>query len=137
MYPTNLVTNEVKNSAGTEEEFLRQSLEGRRLVFTKSGVAPNAPHLLTISHSEVGVGAARRRRSMLRVDKTVSGASGTQRVVSAYTVVDFPVGDLAASTDLGHVLANLISNLASTGADTTIKYDCTGFGALALLEGSL
>jgi hypothetical protein len=35
------------------------------------------------------------------------------------------------------VLAYLQSFLASDGSDTAIKYDCTGSGAAALLNGSL
>jgi len=38
---------------------------------------------------------------------------------------------------MGHVLAELMSFLASTGADTTIKFDGTGNGAAAILSGGL
>jgi len=136
MIPTNLTTNEVKNSAGTEEEFLRQSTEGRKVVFAKNGEVPNQPHRITVQHSEVGVGAALRRRSVVRVDKTVAGVSSNPRVVSAYVVVDLPVGDSADDDDFQDVLANLMSFVASTGADSTIKFDCSGYGAAALVGGS-
>lgn len=137
MFPTNLTTNEVKDSAGAEEEFLRLSQVDRKLVFAKNGEAPNAPHRLTISHSETGAGVAARRRSLLRIDKTVTGVSGDPVVVSAYVVADIPIGDLAASTEPKKVLANLMSIFASTGANTTILFDCTGYGATALADGSL
>jgi len=137
MLPTNLTTNEVKDSAGTEIEFLRLSTEGRKVVFVKSGELPNAPHRLTVSHSEVGVGSSLRRRSLIRFDKTVTGVSAVPRTVSAYAVVDAPVGDLSVDTEIKAVIANLISFIASTGADTTIKYDCTGNGASAMVGGSL
>jgi len=137
MFPTNLTTNEVKNSSGTEVEFLRMSVVDRKLIFAKSGEVPDAPHRITVSHSESGVGVAARRRSLLRVDQTVSGASAAPRVISAYVVVDIPVGDITTYNDVKNVIANLISLLASTGADTTIKFDCSGYGATALSDGSL
>jgi len=137
MLPTNLTTNEVKDSSGTEVEFLRMSTEGRKVIFQKSGELPNAPSRLTVSHGEVGDGLTKRRRSLVRVDRTINGGSGTPRVVTAYVVCDFPVGDLASDAELKTALAYLLSFCASTGADTTVKYDCTGNGASALIAGSL
>jgi hypothetical protein len=137
MIPANLVTNEVKNAAGTEEEFLRQLQSDRKLVFAKSAETPNKPHRLTVSHQETGSGVALRRRSLVRLDKTILGVSTEPRVVSAYCVVDAPVGDLDATTEIKNALANLISFLASTGATTTILYDCTGYGADSVVNGTL
>jgi hypothetical protein len=137
MLPANLTTNEVKNAAGTEEEFLGLSTEGRKRIFAKSGETPNLPHRITVSHQETGTGVALRRRSLVRIDKTIAGASTDPRVVSAYVVCDIPVGDLAALTEPKAVLANLMSLVASLGASTTILYDCTGYGADALINGSL
>jgi hypothetical protein len=74
---------------------------------------------------------------MIRIDKTVSGVSLAARTVSAYVVLDAPVGDLADADDIEDVIAELLSFCASTGADTTIKYDCSGNGAAALVAGSL
>lgn len=139
MYPTNLTTNEVKNSAGTEEEFLRLSSVGRTLVFAKSGETPAQPHRLSVQHLESGNGTTKRRRSVVRVDKTVTGSYDTTRQerISAYCVVDSPIGNLSAYTEVKNVLANLISNIASQGATTTILYDCSGYGADALVNGGL
>ena len=139
MYPTNLTTNEVKDSAGTEEEFLRLSSNGRQLIFAKSGELPANPHRITVSHIETGSGTTKRRRSVVRVDKTIAGQVDTTKTerVSAYTVVDLPIGNLTAYTEPKKVLANLMSNIASQGATTTILYDCTGYGADALINGSL
>lgn len=137
MLPTTLNTNEVKNSAGTEEEFVRMSTEGRKLIFAKSGETPSAPHRLTVSHSEVGSADGRRRRSLVRIDKTVEGTSGTPRTVSCYVVVDAPVGDLATTAEIKNALANLLSFVASQGGTTTILYDCSGHGADSLCQGTL
>jgi len=57
--------------------------------------------------------------------------------ISAYAVLDSPVGALVANTEMGNVVAELMSFLASTGADTTIKFDCSGNGASTLLSGGL
>jgi len=137
MLPTSLTTNEVKDAAGAEIEFARLSTEGRKVVFAKAGELPNAPHRIVVSHAETGVGAALRRRSLVRVDKTVAGVSGVPRTVSCYSVLDAPIGDLAVDTEIKAVVANLVSFVASTGADTTVKYDCSGTGASALVAGSL
>lgn len=137
MLPTTLNTNEVKDAAGAEIQFGRLSVEGRKLVFAKEGEAPNLQHRLTISHSETGSGSALRRRSMVRFDKDVAGVSLEKRRVSAYVVLDAPVGDLAADTELKAVMANVMSFVASLGASTTILYDSTGNGASALVSGQL
>jgi hypothetical protein len=137
MLPNNLTTNEVKDAAGSEVEYLRQSTDQRKLVFAKSGAAPNAPDTITVSHSEVGVGVKARRRSMLRVDLTADGASGVATTSSAYVVVDFPVGDSDDTTQFKATLARLISILASDGSDTSVKFDCTGTGADSLVNGTL
>jgi hypothetical protein len=139
MLTDTLNTNEVKNSAGTEVEFSRHQINDRSTVFAQVSEAPATPHRLTISHQESGSGLGKRRRSVVRVDKTVVSTvdSSTPVVVSAYIVLDTPVGALVAYTEPTHVLAELISFCASLGASTTILYDGTGNGSQALLNGSL
>lgn len=140
MLSNTLVTNEVKNSAGTEVEFSRSSTgEGRKTVFKASLETPNKPYRLSISHQESGSGINLRRRSMFRFDKTVaSDVDATKLVaVSGYTVLDAPVGALTTTAEMAHVLANVMSFLASLGASTTILYDGTGNGAVTLLTGDL
>jgi len=135
--PSNLLTNEVKNSAGTEVEFNRLSVLDRSVTFAQAGETPNLQHRLKVSHLEVGVGALLRRRSVVRVDKTITGSSGSPRTISAYLVLDIPVGDVANFTETTNCAAELLSFCASTGASTTILYDGTGYGAAALINGSL
>jgi hypothetical protein len=139
MLSNTLVTNEIKNAAGTEQEFGRISSSDRQTVFSLLTEAPSAPHRLSIAHTEVGSGLTKRRRSLVRFDKTVISSvdSSTPVVVSAYAVLDAPVGALTAATELTNVLANLISFLATTGSGTTVLFDCTGSGASALVAGSL
>ena len=137
MLSNTLNTNEVKNSAGTEQEFSRLSTSDRQTEFALISEVPNAPHRLKISHLETGSGSNKRRRSLVRVDKTIAGTDTAPVVVSAYIVVDIPVGNIGAMTEPKHVLANLISFCASLGASTTILYDCTGNGADALINGGL
>lgn len=137
MLSNTLNTNEIKNAAGTEVEFESISVVDRKRVFKQIVEAPNAPHRLTISHSEVGVDSEKRRRSLVRFDKTVSGVSLQPRIVTAYAVVDVPVGDLNADTETTNVLAELMSFLATTGAATTVLFDGTGNGATALIKGTL
>jgi len=136
-----LVTNEIKNSAGTEVEFGRigDGPTPRSTVFAQVGEAPSLTHRLNLAHQESGSGLKKRRRSLVRFDKTVISTvdSVTPVVVSAYMVLDAPVGALATSAEMAHVLAELMSFCATTGAATTVLFDCTGNGAAALLAGSL
>jgi len=136
--PTTLNTNEVKDSSGTEIEFLRLSSVDRKLVFAKSGETPSLPHRLTISHLETGVGLKLRRRSLVRVDKTSLSTvdAVTPVTFSAYIVLDAPVGAVATMAEGAQVLANLAS-FCSTLGSTTVLYDGTGNGSAALLAGSL
>lgn len=137
--PTTLNTNEVKNSAGTEQEFGRLSQGDRQLVFNLLTEPPNAPHRLTVSHSETGSGVARRRRSLVRVDKNVAGQVDSTKIekISFYVVADIPVGNLTSTSEIANVNANLLSFMASLGATTTILYDGTGSGSACLINGTL
>jgi hypothetical protein len=139
MLTNTLNTNEIKNSAGTEVEFTRLSIADRSTVFAQISESPASPHRLTISHQESGSGIAKRRRSVVRFDKTVVSTvdSVTPVVVSAYIVLDHPVGGLVAAPEPTHGIADLLSFCASLGASTTILYDGTGNGATVLLSGGL
>lgn len=134
-----LNTNEVKNSAGTEVEFTRLSTNERSTVFAQVGETPSQPHRLMLSHQETGTGMKKRRRSLVRFDKTViSGVdSATPITVSAYMVLDYPIGASTSSAEAANVIAELLSFCATTGAATTVLFDCTGNGARELLNGGL
>lgn len=136
-----LVTNEIKNAAGTEVEFSRlgDGPTARSTVFAQVNEAPALPHRLNIAHVEQGTGLKKRRRSVIRFDKTVVSTvdNTTPVTVSAYTVLDAPVGAMTLSTEFSNVIAELMSFMASLGASTTILYDCTGNGAKTLVEGGL
>lgn len=139
MLNNTLNTNEVKNAAATEVEFSRLSSSARETEFAQIAETPALPHRLKIKHQESGSGIALRRRSMFRFDKSVAGQVDTTRnaVISAYVVLDAPVGNLTAATEMANVLAEVMSFLATTGAGTTVLFDGTGNGAKTLLEGGL
>lgn len=139
MLSDTLNTNEIKDTAGTEVEFSRQSSVGRKTIFSTTVVNPALPHLMTVAHLESGSGLKKRRRSVLRFDKTSISTvdSLTPVTASAYCVLDFPVGANINDDEAQSVLANLMSILATTGAGTTVLFDSTGNGAAALLNGTL
>lgn len=139
MLSNTLVTNEVKNATATEVEFQRLLQNERSTEFGQITESPNQPHRLKISHQESGSGFSKRRRSVVRFDKTVASTVDTTKtvVVSAYLVLDAPVGALIASTEFANVLAEVLSFCATTGAATTVLFDCTGNGAATLLSGGL
>jgi hypothetical protein len=139
MLSNTLNTNEIKNSAGTEVEFSRLSTAARQTVFAQIGESPSAPHRLSISHAETGNGLNKRRRSVVRFDKTVASTVDTTKLVtvSGYCVLDTPVGALTSMTEPTNVLAELMSFMASLGASTTILFDGSGNGAATLLSGGL
>jgi hypothetical protein len=139
MLANTLNTNEIKDSAGVEVEFTRLSQSNRETVFAKIGETPSLPYRLSVKHTETGSGINKQRRSVVRFDKTsMSGVDATKPVVSsAYAVLVSPVGALTANTEPTHVIANLMSLLATTGAATTVLFDGTGNGAKTLLNGDL
>lgn len=139
MLSNTLNTNEIKNSAGTEVEFSRLSTSDRSTVFSQIAETPSAPHRLSISHAEIGAGMKKRRRSVVRFDKTsISGVDSITPITnSAYLVIDSPVGAMTSTAELAHVIAELLSFCATTGAATTVLFDGTGNGAKALIEGGL
>lgn len=139
MLSNTLNTNEIKNKAGTEVEFSRLSTNDRKTEFAQVAETPALPHRLNIAHQETGTGIKQRRRSLVRFDKTVaSGVDATVPVVcSAYLVVDAPVGALTTMDEPKNVLAELLSFCATTGAATTVLFDCTGNGASVLIDGGL
>lgn len=137
--PVTLNTNEVKDALGAEVEFQHYDNPPRGVIYHQSGELPGIPYRLKISHQESGSGTSRRRRSVCRFDKTEQGAIDNTKVIttSFYLVGDIPVGNLATYGSPKDLLANLISFVASKGASTTILYDCTGYGADSILNGTL
>lgn len=138
MLPTNLTTNEVKNSAGTEVEFLRAKTgPGAYVEFAQSGELPNLKRRVSVQHREVGSGFQARRQSNVQVRYTELGSDGVTPVTSVFNCNgDIPIGALAAFTGPKNGLAHLMSLVASQGGSTTILYDCTGYGADAIINGT-
>lgn len=139
MLANTLNTNEIKNASGTEQEFQRLKLGDGRTEFALIGESPANPHRLIVSHQETGSGVNRRRRSVIRFDKTTISAFDTSRFVkdSAYVVLDRSIGDQTDDATSKTLLANLMSFLATTGAGTTVLFDCTGTGASNLLTSGV
>lgn len=137
MLSDTLNTNEVKNASGTEVEFTRLQTVGRTTEFKQSAEAPNLPHRLKVAHTEIGTGSNMRRRSKVGIEKSVAGVSLATRKIICNLTLDAPVGDLDADTEIKNVIAEVLSFAATTGAATTVLFDCTGNGATALTAGSL
>lgn len=138
MLSNTLNTNEVKNAAGTEVEFQSISIGDRTRQFAQITESPAEPHRISVKHVESGTGIKQRRRSLLRIDKTVVSTvdNVTPVVVSAYVVLDAPVGALLANTEMANVLAEL-GSFTFTSASSTFLYDGTGNGSQALLSGGI
>lgn len=139
MLSNTLNTNEVKNAAGAEVEFEHLEQNGRSRVFKQVAESPSLKHRLSVSHQETGSGVKLRRRSLVRIDKTVMSTVDTTLpvTVSCYIVLDAPVGALTADTEMTNVIAEILSFCATTGAATTVLFDCTGNGASVLRSGGL
>jgi hypothetical protein len=131
-----LVTNQVKDSSGTEVEFVRMNSVGRTVEFQQSPETPNLEHRIKFQHQEFGNGTSRRRRSNCRVDKTAAGANTEPVTCTGSLTLDIPIGNLASLTLAKDVLAELTS-LVATLATNTFLYDGTGNGAVLLLNGTL
>lgn len=139
MLSNTLNTNEVKNSSGTEVEFTHLEQKDRSRVFSQISESPSLPHRLTIAHQEIGSGLKKRRRSVIRADKTtMSGVDATLPITtSCYLVLDHPVGASSNNNEAANVIAEILSFCATTGAATTVLFDGTGNGASLLLNGGL
>jgi hypothetical protein len=135
-----LTTNEIRNAAGTEVEFSRRGDYGPFGVeYFATSQGPSTPHTMRISHALSGSLLKARQRSVIRFDKRVQSTVDliTPVTISAYAVLDSPVGGLLANTEPTNVLAELMSFLASLGASTTILFDGTGNGAASMLNRTL
>jgi len=134
-----LITNEIKDAAGAEVEFekIRNLTNGTE--WQKVNDTPALPHRFTVSHQETGSGTSRRRRSILRFDKTVIGSYDNTKNFknSCYVVLDRAIGNEVDANTVKLLIANLMSLLATTGAGTTVLFDCTGTGASNLLSGGI
>jgi hypothetical protein len=136
MLSDTLTTNEVKNAAGAEVEFLVSSQEGRKKIWYASSVTnPQLPHLLTIQHSESGTGVNKVRRSNIRVDISAAGVSTAVRTSTASLTLSIPIGDISSLATVKDALAEL-GSLVHTLASSTHLYDGTGNGAAALVAGT-
>lgn len=139
MLSNTLNTNEIKKADGSEVEFTRLSIGDRQTVFGQIAESYSAPYRLSIKHQETGSGLKKRRRSVVRVDKTSISTvdNATPVVCSAYLVCDIPIGAVTTNAEAAQVLANVLSFCATTGAGTTVLFDGTGNGAVSLLNGSI
>lgn len=138
MLANTLPSGTVRNSAATAVEFERISQSDRDTVFAQVSESPSLKNRLSIKHTETGSGINRRRRSVIRFDKDVTSTVDVAKTVtvSAYTVLDAPVGALLANTEIITVLAYLSGFLASAGT-STLLYNGGGNGQTALINGSL
>jgi hypothetical protein len=135
-----LNNNEVRDNTGTAVVFNRVSTNGKSSEYQIASEPPNAPKRISIKHAETGSGFARRRRSVLRADFTRTSTVDATKMTttSAYVVLDAPVGAHTSTGDYASALSYIIALLANTGAaNTTIVYNGTATGAVALLNGEV
>lgn len=139
MLPNALLTNSVRDAAGTDVPFERRSEGSNETEFRATAETPTKPHRLSIKHQESGKGFNKRRRSVVRFDKTVaSDVDDTVLVTtSAYLVVDAPVGALNSYAEIRQAVANLMGFVANDSTNSAILFACTGLGAKAAVEGTL
>lgn len=132
-----LNTNEVKNAAGTEVEFETWDKSGRSHTWKQVTEPPNREHRMRVIHTTAGEGEDTVRRSNLSISKEITGVSGKKRKVIFSGTLTSPDGDIADQTELKNVIAEFMSVMATTGAATTVLFDCTGNGADALTYGRI
>lgn len=139
--PQSLNTNEVKDRAGVEREFLdRGEAAARSRVFYASTEAPNLPERITIQHREIGKpGLLLVRQSNLTLIKTIiSPVDNLTPVVIRRSITDWiPQGAITDYNACADVAAWSMSLLSTTGAATTVLFDGSGTMAVALRLGTL
>jgi hypothetical protein len=136
---TNLTDSEVLDSSSAELEFNHVRTEGAKRFLTVAGGNPSLPYDLTFGHQVIGAGINKRRRSMVRFDRSLIGEVDSDVVVvgSMYTVADIPIGNLDSYTEMISLLANLASILATAKGGATLAIDGTSPGADVLINGVL
>jgi hypothetical protein len=139
MLSDSLVTNEIKNAAGTEIEFSRRSQGVNETEYYALSEGATTEHTMRIKHAVSGTGRNKVQSSAIRFDKTVISTVDliTPCIHSFYFVLKSPIGLMLAKDESKNVIAEGMSFLASLGANTTILYDCSGNGALSLINRSL
>jgi hypothetical protein len=137
--PANLVTNEVKDRAGTEVEFLFREEVGRSREYMKSGEVPSLPYRLKVQHREVGKGASLIRQSNVTILGTLLSQVDliTPVQVRESRTLYVPQGHLTDLNVVKDIAAFMNSFCATLGAGTTVLYDGTGYGSAALINGTL
>jgi hypothetical protein len=139
MLPSHLNTNEVRGSDNAEVEYLRMSVEGRKVVFHKSGESPALKDRITFQHEEKGVGPKSVRRSnlsnLVEVTSDVDDTSTAQIIVS--TTIQVPIGLLSTNTAVVNAMCKHTSLLATVGTSGVYASDGSGNGAKALTDGTL
>lgn len=139
MLAESLNTNQIKNAAGTEKEFFKIGPLGDS--GSKYQLIPQditEPHVMNVRHAIEGTGVGRKRKSVIRFEKSTAGLVDATKQATCWAQVttSVDIGNLENLDNLKEVLANLMSFLATTGAGTTVLFDCTGTGAVSILEGS-
>lgn len=138
MLPSALTNNEVKDRAGVEVEFNRWNSDERKVEFAKVGEVPSLPRRLIVSHQETGEGTELVRRSAAIVNVYIVGTkSGKIKPIQALLKLTIPQGDIDDYNTVKDALAYLLSSAATTGAGTTVLFDCSGTVADALINGSM
>lgn len=137
MLTNTLNTNEIKTYTSAEVEFERISISDESSIFKQINEDIANPNRLTIKHQTVGSGDTKTRRSLVRFDVSVTNTSGKKGVVSAYMNLVVPVGILENTNAMKQAISQLLSFCATTGAGTTVLFDCSGSGAAALLNETL
>lgn len=137
MLPTSLLTNEVKDRAGTEVEFEHRKLEGREHIYIRKGGSPSLPTFLKVGHQETGTGSGAMQRSRVGIDMDVVGKSGKTCKISVYKTWVIPTGELDDLDDVKDASAMLDSFNCTTGAATAVLFDGTGNGNSAGINATL
>lgn len=138
MLPDTLNANQIKDKAGAGvNTFESVNDEGRTRLFRNTAAAYNRPHELAIKHRETGVGLKLIRDSVIICSLVVTGDDGNPVKVEYLQRLRVPMGNLASQDPVKEVIANGLSFSATTGAASTVLFDGTGNGAIALRNGSL
>jgi hypothetical protein len=135
-----LNTNEIKNAAGTEVEFQRLRTGDWNAEFAVITESPAFPYRMKISHQEIGSGASKRRRSNITFKTVTTGQIDTTKLKqdSCSLTLDRMIGNENDSGAVAKALiANMLSFVGTTGAGTTVLFDCSGTGASNLLSGGI
>lgn len=101
----------IADSSSANVTFSATSVSGGKAEYADSSRSIDSPRILTVNHQDAGSGSAKRRRHLVRFDRTEVDAEGNTGTATVYAVIDVSnkVVTAAQAYDCVVLLKNLLT----------------------------